>query len=284
MSALLSALAHDKQIIPYRKELNDITGGITSTILLQQFIYWWKKAGNKPFFKFIEPCGHDYYKAGDSWVEELGFTVKEFRTAYRRLEEIGLVSKRIGSDRVTWYSLNTEELEQQVEGLYVNAERAMVTAERAVPVTAERAVHTTNSRLPVDYNSIPPNPQGGSADAPEKPPAKKRAAPAGFGLSDLLADNPHEVSEQTLSDWLACRKALRAPVTKTAWTRINNELAKCVAAGICPDDALAEAQAAGWRGFQYEWIANRKRSQSPARQSGPDFSDTSWANDMGDGL
>ena len=65
----LSILSADKDVILYRKELNDITGGVTSTILLQQISYWWVKSGRKPFYKFIEPCGHERYKQGDSWVE-----------------------------------------------------------------------------------------------------------------------------------------------------------------------------------------------------------------------
>lgn len=158
-----------------------------------------------------------------------------------------------------------------------SGEDSALGGETASPLSGENsAPRTYHSSEPIK-EPIPPNPQGGSADAP-----KNRTS--AFGLNDLLTNNPHGVSEQVLSDWLTCRKALRAPVTSTAWSRIVRELGKCVDAGICPDEALTEAQVAGWRGFQYEWIANRQRSQAPARQSGPDFNDTSWANDMGDGL
>lgn len=127
-----------------------------------------------------------------------------------------------------------------------------------------------------------------SAKVESAPKAKKptKAKADTFTLSNLLSDNPHGATEQVLADWLTCRKTLKAPVTATVWKRVNAELEKCAEAGISADDALAEAQEAGWRGFNYEWIANRhrnNRSSMPARSSGPDFhsNDTSWANDLG---
>ena len=71
-------LAADKNVILYRKELNELTGSVTATILLQQIIYWGKKTGGE-FYKFIEPCKHEKYKSGDSWTEELGFSKREFQ-------------------------------------------------------------------------------------------------------------------------------------------------------------------------------------------------------------
>lgn len=120
---------------------------------------------------------------------------------------------------------------------------------------------------------------------PAKAPKAKAKAET-FTLSNLLSNNPHGASEQVLSDWMTCRRKLRAAVTVTVWKRVNDELAKCVAAGISADDALAEAQEAGWRGFKFEWIVNRRSgdARKPVRQSnGPDFhsNDTSWADDLG---
>lgn len=187
--SMLSVIAHDKRMIPYRQELNQITGGVTSSILLQQLIYWWHRSEGKPFFKFIEPCGHDRYRDGDSWTEELGFSVKEFKTAYKRLEDAGLVSKKIGADRVTWYTLDEGLLTSMLEGLYINAERAMVNAERAVPVTAERAIHTTNR----DYQEI----------TPEIPHAPQDVGSTAVDLfAEFWASYPRKVAkQQALKAW-----------------------------------------------------------------------------------
>lgn len=78
------------QVIPYYPELGKELGSITSAILMRQLEYWFDKTGNKGFYKFLEPCDNPCYKNGDSWVEELGMTKSEFRTAFSK---IGIVYK-----------------------------------------------------------------------------------------------------------------------------------------------------------------------------------------------
>lgn len=72
--------------VPYIKELRQITGSVTSAILMQQLDYWFSK---KPqgFYKYGEPPKGESktYRIGDSWTEELGFSVDELRTAYRNI-------------------------------------------------------------------------------------------------------------------------------------------------------------------------------------------------------
>lgn len=140
--------------------------------------------------------------------------------------------------------------------------------------------HNKDSKDITTTDVVVSAPQSKPEPEAEKPKAKRDT----FTLSNLLSDNPHGVSEQVLSDWLTCRKKLRAAVTATVWKRVNGELAKCAAFGISADDALAEAQEAGWRGFKAEWLMNRQRTGSVApRSSGPDFhsDDISWASDLG---
>lgn len=120
---MIEIIAKDNDIIPYRKELNAITGGITATILLQQIIYRFVNNGNKAFYKFIEPCNHEKYTEGDSWCEELGFTRKEFLTAIKKLEDAGLVSKKTNMQRLTYYTLNQGDLDKALKGIYINAKR-----------------------------------------------------------------------------------------------------------------------------------------------------------------
>ena len=73
---MFKIIANDKNIIPYRKELNLITGGALESIFLAQLLYWYEVNDCNEFFKFREPCEHSLYKEGDSWVEELGFSIK----------------------------------------------------------------------------------------------------------------------------------------------------------------------------------------------------------------
>ena len=71
--------------VPYYKDLNNYTGSVIATILMTQLEYWFSKMKGEMFYKFLEPCEQKGYKEGDSWVEELGFSKAEFRTAFAKI-------------------------------------------------------------------------------------------------------------------------------------------------------------------------------------------------------
>lgn len=72
----------------YCPELNGVTGGINATILMMQLEYWFKRTESGRFYKFLEPCEDVNYRVGDSWVEELGFTKAEFRSAFGKIGKV----------------------------------------------------------------------------------------------------------------------------------------------------------------------------------------------------
>lgn len=98
---------------------------------------------------------------------------------------------------------------------------------------------------------------------PEQPAPVKVDHKAPFGMPQLLADNPHQVPEQLLADWLAQRKAKRAAVTATVWSTVNAELAKCATHGVDATTAITEALSAGWQGFKATWVIKRLNDSTP---------------------
>ncbi|WP_416309119.1 replication protein [Pseudomonas sp. HN8-3] len=94
-----------------------------------------------------------------------------------------------------------------------------------------------------------------------EPPKPNRKA--SFGMAQLLADNPHNVPEQLLADWLTQRKTKRAAVTATVWSTVNTELAKCAEAGFTADVAITEALNSGWQGFKASWVIKRLAESAP---------------------
>lgn len=71
--------------IPYRKELRQVAGSVTGSILMLQLDYWFSKYPNG-FYKFLAKTPkHPDYRDGDSWTEELGFSEAEFRTAFDQI-------------------------------------------------------------------------------------------------------------------------------------------------------------------------------------------------------
>jgi hypothetical protein len=75
-----AALGKDSLI--YVKAYRSLAGSVTGAILFQQLEWRFSKHPDG-FFKFLEPTPNNRrYRAGDSWVEELGFSKDEFRTAF----------------------------------------------------------------------------------------------------------------------------------------------------------------------------------------------------------
>ena len=146
--ALLDILGEDPEVIPYRKSLRPITNSVTATILLQQIIHRSAKKNGEPFYKFKSPCGHDMYRAGDSWTEELGFSTKEFDTAlskigtkitkgtskdeaYAKTDPTGLVIYWTDAQRVTWYHLNRDLLGKYLSGIYLESNQREFTLDKS---------------------------------------------------------------------------------------------------------------------------------------------------------
>ena len=73
------------KILRYIPAFNQVTGGMTSTILMLQLEYWFEKTSGKVFFKFLEPCEDPAYRPGDAWTEELGVSKAEFRHAFSKI-------------------------------------------------------------------------------------------------------------------------------------------------------------------------------------------------------
>ena len=143
--------------VEYRRKFAALTGSVTAAILLNRIIEWAKLKGYEPFYKFREPCKHDRYKSGDSWVEDLEFTPAEFDNAIKvigtklksgmkradveavdypiRAEGEGdadylkrfqfalqhLVIYWTDNNRVTWYELNSDLLDKFTNSIYLDS-------------------------------------------------------------------------------------------------------------------------------------------------------------------
>lgn len=83
-------------------------------------------------------------------------------------------------------------------------------------------------------------------------------------LELITNDNPHNLPDDLIRDFIEVRKAKHAPLTKTAVKQLNNELDKCVNLGINPVIAVELAVSNGWVTIKAEWInkseSDRKRT------------------------
>ncbi|MBU2804273.1 hypothetical protein HF668_03705 [Acidithiobacillus ferridurans] len=87
---------------------------------------------------------------------------------------------------------------------------------------------------------------------------KKKATPKPTVTPDVMCSMPG-LSKQVAEDYLAHRRAKKAPLTFSAWKMICVEIAQ---SGATPDDALSEAMARGWTGFKSGWLMNSNQQPS----------------------
>ena len=114
----LNIIGNDGRMIAYRPEWRPLVGSINGAILLGQLLYWWKKNGDRAFYKFKEPCDNPLYRVGDSWCEELGFSKAEFDLAWKYVEKAGFAYKKINMERITFYLIHEENLGKSIISLY----------------------------------------------------------------------------------------------------------------------------------------------------------------------
>lgn len=122
----------------------------------------------------------------------------------------------------------------------------------AEPIPADPTQVNTDSRVNTDMEIN--TSAAGAPDASATAGSSSRSRRPKFGLSEMLADNPHQIPEELLTDWITSRNAKRATITPTAWRQLNCELSKCVQAGISAHYAATEMVARGWRSLKAEWL------------------------------
>lgn len=153
--------------ICYYPELVQRIGSINAALMMAQLEFWFKVTEGRPFYKFLEPCGHELYKEGDSWSEELGMTGSEVRTAFKRIGTI-YKSKRAFKEsqdvfkgkpyasyydrirKTTYYLRNVEKVKQMMP----DDTSVGVSRKRTNTCQEESTYKQTNSRITPIANQL----------------------------------------------------------------------------------------------------------------------------------
>lgn len=92
---------------------------------------------------------------------------------------------------------------------------------------------------------------------------------------DPLTACPANVTPSVWADWCQHRKEIRKPLTATTCAK----QAKTLAGHHAPDAVINQSISNGWTGLFPEKVL--PGAQQGQRRNGPDFNDTSWADDLG---
>ncbi len=211
--------------------------------LLFSFLWSFSVAGKK--IKASNDYLADLFEVSDKHIqnrlkmlEDLGF-IKRTLVKYKRVIEIThLVLTNIESD-----SPNLSLVPPTV-GASTNIELPPTTVgvqHQPQLVSAPTTVGTYNKAIPkVDTKAITPiSPKRGKS---------------GFGLSEMLLNNPYDLPQNLLEDWMAVRKGKRATMTATAWNNSLKNIETLGKQGLSPERVLAIAITNSWAGLEVRYF------------------------------
>ena len=265
-------------ILIYRKDLNAITGGVIGSIMLGQLIYWAAKNDYKPFYKFIQPCGHALYKEGDSWAEELGIDDKTISRNFKKFEELGILTRKTDLNRLTWHTINKEILDELLKenlslaktpngGLYDKAPNrvASKTPNGALyTYTENTAKTTTNTTFSAGENS-----QFASSENSQNVKSESEKAVNNYLYGNswnnrwlLPRDKPPFISDEVWADYCAFKRERGQKVVRTELKAFLAQLEKAHNLGVDVNARIIECISKGYASPVLEPRANETNAKS----------------------
>ncbi len=107
---------------------------------------------------------------------------------------------------------------------------------------------------------------------PQEMPSPKitKTKKSQFDIQAMLADNPHDIPESMLADWLDVRNGKKNKVTLTAWNRINRVLVEVQKeVGIAPKEAFEQMVSSAWQSLDIKYFQQDKgRAGNSSQGSG----------------
>ena len=265
-------------VLIYRKDLNAITGGVIGSIMLGQLIYWAAKNDYKPFYKFIQPCGHALYKEGDSWAEELGIDDKTISRNFKKFEELGILTRKTDLNRLTWHTINKEILDELLKenlslaktpngGLYDKAPNrvASKTPNGALYTYTENTAKTTSK---ITF-SAGENSQFASSENSQNVKSENEKAVDNYLYGNrwdnrwlLPKDKPPFISDEVWADYCSFKRERGQKVVQTQLKAFLKELEKAHNLGVDVNARIIECISKGYASPVLEPRANETNAKS----------------------
>ena len=204
------------------------------------------------------------------------WTKNQIEVVIKKAVDCGLVIKgnynKHKYDRTCWYALTHEGMRFYPELLSdINLEALYSTiSEKTEMLFGDFRNAVRGYPTPIPTNNTTKDEYNRHEEKEDEPPERvenKKCAKASDSetLKMLQADNPYNLDEETLKDWIKVRKNKRALITKTGWAGISKELGKCQQLGMDPRECFLIAVTAGWQSFKAAWFLEKeivKKSRS----------------------
>lgn len=168
------------------------------------------------------------------------------------------------SPKCEMYDLNKSH-DENVDYHFTELRNAVFANVTTIPTT-----NTTNNNISKDILDEDVD----LANLPSPKPVQTRKGT--FGINEILADNPHQIEQPVLEDWLEVRKSKKNKVTATAWKKINKTLTTIEkSVGVKPVDAFETMVAAGWQSLEVKYFQNTNTGSAGQSSQGSGIRDSS---------
>lgn len=229
---------------------------------------------------YADKNGRGAFPSSASISDDTGLSIRTVKYKLDHLLEIGVI--RLGNQAIAGAYIDRHDRRPTVYDLCV--ERGATAApgsergangdatgcssrQNGVQTTAERGAGAA-PKPSINHQRTIKEPKASVADAPA---AAKRAP-----KFDPLTCKPANVSDSIWADWCQHRKEIGKRLTKTTCER----QAKTLAGHHAPDAVINQSISNGWTGLFPEKVLPGAQQGRTVR-AGPDFNDTTWANDLG---
>lgn len=248
--------------VVYYPRLARFFGSINASILFSQLAYWQDRTNS--------PIG--IYKTAEELEEETGLSYREQVTARKHLASKGyLIETHKRLEHKIFYRLDFDAIDSAF-GEWTD--RHFPNCASSSSPNDESAVRGERFAQPVistesTTESTTESKGEARAQAPAAPPPKNQGLARRCAKPQAKAvdvDRPDGVAEQVWADWLALRKAKRAPVSLTVLDGAQREADK---AGMSLDAFLREWVGRGSQGLKAEWL--QEKPSSAARSGAETF-------------
>jgi hypothetical protein len=120
----------------------------------------------------------------------------------------------------------------------------------------ETGAISDTDQQPAQDQKKPQKPKNGTASQESQAPKTRYFA---------TAKKPDDVDQAVWDDFIALRRAKKAPLTETALRMLENEAKK---AGITTQEAMRMCCANGWQGFKASWMHEQKMRETALQERG----------------
>jgi len=193
------------------------------------------------------------YPSIPTLIEKCSLSERAIQGAIGELERLGQLRRelRTGRSTVYWMTPNASEPPQQMHP------RSKCTPAANAPTPARRA--------PPPPQQVHPTPAAGSPITIKETsiePLPNRKNPARSSEVDVAALVASGFDGKTAAEFIAHKRAVKAPLTERAW---RDHLAESAKAGWTPIAAAEKVMAKNWRGFEARYVEGQRGP--PSKQS-----------------